>query len=778
MHPLFLSVPPSLRLPLSPSLFLALICAPPLAAFGDAPVEKLPSVVVNATPSIADKYQLPQVAESITAIRIEETINAIDAEDAVKYLPSVFLRKRNHGDTQAVMATRVWGVSSSARSLVFADGVLLSALIANNNSIGGPRWGLVAPAEIERVDMMYGPFAAAYAGNSMGAVMEITTRMPERFEAALTQTFAFQDFAQYATRGIYRTSQTAVNAGSRAGKFSCWISANHQDSHSQPLSYVTNATFPTGTSGGFAERNKLGAAANVVGASGLLHPRMTHAKFKAAYDFTPSVSAAYTFGLWRNVADSSVETYLTNAAGQPTYAGLAGFASGAYQLRQRHSSHSFAVRTDTKGDFDLEAAAGIYRMDQDQQRTPTTASTTTATTPGFGAAGRLAVLEGTGWSTLDLKAAWHPTGRHGAHVASFGVHDDRYRLVNPTYNTSDWLAGGPITSVATEGDGKTHTQALWVQDVWRVTPNVILTLGARYEEWHAFDGLNVSGTTAVRQPDVRNRGLSPKATLAWVPSLGSQPSALNSSSPWLVTASLGKAYRYATAAELYQLVSTGTTFTSPNPNLKPDDVVAAEFKLERRLDQGRIRVSFFQDDVHDAMIAQFNPLVPNSPTLFSYVSNVDHVRARGIEFVVQQDHVPIRGLEFTGSVTFLSARTLAMSGRASATAPVGAAIGKKLPNIPDWRAAFVATYRPGEHWALTVAGRYSDKLYTTLDEADVNPNTYQGFAAWFVTDARVHYRAARHWSASLGMDNFLNRKYFVFHPFPQRTFVIEMKCSI
>ena len=61
----------------------------------------------------------------------------------MKYLPSIFLRKRNYGDTQATMATRVWGVSSSARSLIFADGVPLTALIANNNTIGGPRWGLV-----------------------------------------------------------------------------------------------------------------------------------------------------------------------------------------------------------------------------------------------------------------------------------------------------------------------------------------------------------------------------------------------------------------------------------------------------------------------------------------------------------------------------------------------------------------------------------------------------------------------------------------------------------
>jgi iron complex outermembrane receptor protein len=767
----------SLRLSFSPSLPLRVVAALLFSVSAlsaqtstptSGPVEKLSPLVIAEKPSVAEKFLLPQVTESVTATRIEETINIVDPEDAVKYLPSVFLRKRNAGDTQAIMATRVWGVSSSARSLVYADGVLLTALIANNNSIGGPRWGLVAPAEIERVDLMYGPYAAAYAGNSMGAVMEITTRLPEKFEGSLQQTFAFQNFSQYGTNETFRTSQTAATVGSRAGKFSFWISANYQDSHSQPLGYVTNATFPTGTTGGYAANNKLGAPAQVVGASGLLHTRMTNAKFKAAYDLTPTLRAAYTIGAWRNDAGSSVSTYLTNAAGQPTFAGLAGFASGTYDLLQEHSAHSLSLRSDTRGAFDFEAIATLYRMDRDRQLSATTASATVATTPTVGTAGRVAVLGGTGWSTLDLKGTWRPGGKNSAaHIVTFGVHQNRNKLSNPTFNTADWRnAEAPYTSVATEGDGKTRTQALWAQDLWTISRELKLTVGARYEEFRASDGLNVNGATTVRQPTVTDHGFSPKAVLAYIPT-----------SDWLVTASIGKAYRFATAAELYQLVSTGTTFTSPNPNLKPDDVFATELKLQRNLPAGRIRLSLFQDDVHDAIIAQFNPLLPSSTQLFSFLSNVDHVRARGAELVLEQNNVLVRGLEFTGSLTYLDAKTLALSGRASATAAPGAALGKKLPNIPDWRASFVLTYRPDTRWSFTLAGRYSDKLWTTLDNTDVNPNTWQGFAAWFAADAHVNFHYNCEWNFSLGADNLLNRKYFIFHPFPQRTYFANVKYS-
>ena len=763
---------PSLRLSVSLSLLLSVAVSALSAqtpAPAPAPVEKLSPLVIREAPSVAEKFLLPQVTESVTATRIEETINIVDPEDAVKYLPSVFLRKRNYGDTQAIMATRVWGVSSSARSLVYADGVLLTALIANNN-IGGPRWGLVSPAEIERVDMMYGPYAASYAGNSMGAVMEITTRLPEKFEASLQQTFAFQNFSQYDTQDTYRTSQTAATVGHRLGQFSFWVSANYQDSYSQPLSYVTNATFPTGTTGGYAATSRLGAPAQVVGASGLLHTRMTNAKLKLAYDLTTTLRAAYTIGAWRNDADATAETYLRNTAGQPTFAGLAGFASGTYDLLQEHSAHSLSLRSDTRGAFDFEAIATLYRMDRDRQLTPTTASATTAATPTVGAAGRVAVLGGTGWSTLDLKGTWRPgkssaTTAAGAHTVTFGAQDQRAKLYNPTFNTADWRnADSPYTAIATEGSGKTRTQALWLQDVITFTPTLKLTAGARYEEFRASDGLNVNGPTTVRQPTVRDHGLSPKAVLAYTPS-----------ADWLVTASVGQAYRFATAAELYQLVSTGTTFTSPNPNLKPDDVLATELKLQRNLPAGRIRLSLFQDDIHDAIIAQFNPLLPGSTQLFSFLSNVDHVRARGAELVLEQNNVGIRGLEFTGSLTYLDAQTLALSGRASATAPAYAAIGKKLPNIPDWRASFVLTYRPDQRWAFSIAGRYSDKLWTTLDNTDVNPNTWQGFAAWFVADFHANLRLNRQWNAGLGVDNVLNRKYFIFHPFPNRTTVLNVK---
>jgi iron complex outermembrane receptor protein len=732
---------------------------------------KLHSINITAAPSererdrvtAVQRVTLPAIA-GISARKAEETVNLVDTEDAVKYLPSVFLRKRNYGDTQATMATRTWGVSSSARSLIFADGVPLTALVANNNTLGGPRWGLVSPSEIARIDMMYGPFSAAYAGNSMGAVMEITTRLPEKLEGSISQTQAMQRFDLYGTKSTYGTAQTTGDIGARFGKLSIRASGNYQNSESQPLSYVTGS-FPNGTTGGYPATNKLGAPANILGASGLLNTGMTNAKAKVAYDLAPNVRAAYTFGYWKNDASSSVDPFI-DKSGQPTFAGNSGFASGFYNLDQRHTSQSLSLRSDTQKMWDFELVGTTYSFGTDQQRTPTSASSTDMS---FGQPGRVAVLDGTGWTTFDAKGIWRPGGNvTSAHTLSFGIHHDRYVLENTTFNTPDWR-GGDFTTVFTEGDGKTQTQAVWAQDTWRLTPTLRFTFGGRYEWWKGYDGYNASGNTTVDQPEVSASKFSPKGSLAWSPSLF-----------WTVTGSVGKAYRFATASELYQLVSTGTTFASPNPDLKPDNVLASELRVERKADRTMMQVALFRDDIHDAIISQFLPLVPGSSQLYSYLANVDHVRSQGVEVVLGSNNLFVRGLELQGTATYTGAKTLALSGRASANAPAEAAIGKALPNIPKRRATFSATYRPDllQRLALTVAGRYSDKMYTTLDNTDVNPNTYQGFSSWFVMDTRANFRFDTHWSVGLGVDNVLNRKYFLFHPFPQRTFVGSLKYAL
>ena len=451
----------------------ALLAAPVTAAAQDADLT-LPTVTVAAPATASQlnapistetqRFALPQTTESVSGDQVRETVNIVDSEDAIKYLPSLFVRKRNNGDTQPVIETRTWGVNSSARSLVYVDDVPISALIANNNTIGAPRWGMVSPDQIKGVDFLYGPFAAEYPGNSEGGVLLITTKMPDTLTTTFSQTNAFQTFDIYKTNRTYATSQTSATVGDKTGRVSWFLSANHLDSESQPLMFITSSTIPGGTQGTIPALSKTGTVANVVGAGGILRSLQDSFTGKVSIDLTDWLKLNYSVNYWQNDTHSSVQSYLTDASGATTFGGVSGFANNTYNLEERHLMNAASLKTDTHGIWDAEAVITRYDFLTDTQISPSGVG------PGgsFKTTGLVTRLDGTGWSTQDVKGIWRPTGPIGSHEVSVGFHHDLYTLENPTLNATDWTtatAAGNGT-LSTAGQGKTQTEALWIQDAW------------------------------------------------------------------------------------------------------------------------------------------------------------------------------------------------------------------------------------------------------------------------------------------------------------------------
>ena len=548
----------------------AAFCVPAFAADADdADPRTVSSVVVRPLDeATADR---PLSAGAVEATQIATNINAVTAEDALKYLPGILVRRRHIGDTQAPISTRTSGVGASARSLVYADGVLLSALIGNNNSTASPRWGMVAPDEIERIEVLYGPFSAAYAGNSIGAVIRITTREPQGFEAQARVAGGVQRFSQYGTKGDYAVREAALGVGDRRGALSWRFSVNHLESDSQPLNYITAvrpaAAGPAGavTAGAIDHRNRLGAPIVVLGAGGLERQRQDSAKFKLAWEAGSAFKASYLVGSFANRTDAHADSYLRNALGQPVYSGalnLGGyayniaagaFAAGVYRLDEQHWMQALTLEGVATPQLRWQAIVTAYDYGRDAQRSPSVAL------PGglAGGAGAILDLSGTGWRTLDVKAIWTPQGSLAAHSVALGVHHDSYGLGSDRYATTDWISGGR-GALAAISRGRTRTEAAFVEDLIRLTPELSLTLGLRQERWRASDGLNFSLAPAlsVRQPELSADGTSPKAVVAWAPD-----------ADWRVTASVGRAYRFPTVSELYQAMTVGPDLKSPSPDL-------------------------------------------------------------------------------------------------------------------------------------------------------------------------------------------------------------------
>jgi iron complex outermembrane recepter protein len=739
------------------------------AALAQSDATDLPEVVIREKPSPLERYKIPNTSESITREKMADTVNVVDPEDAVKYMPSLSVRKRNNGDTQAILMTRTWGYGSSARSLVYVDDIPISALLANDNTRGGPRWGMVAPEEIERIDMMYGPFAAQHAGNSMGGVLQITTRMPDRLEATAKQTETLQHFDLYKTKDSYRTDQSGATLGHRIGNLSFFIAGSSTRSESQPVSVLTRSGAVANTSGAVAAVNKSGATANVVGMGGLLRTEMQNVKAKLAYDITPELKAAYTLGFWQNHGRSRVESYLRDSSGATTFgpADTTGAAAGGtfaganYILEQMQTSHALSLKSDTRGLWDFEGTLTHVHYDRDIQKQPT------GTTGGgtFTTNGRYTQMDGTNWTTADLKGIVRPHGPGGAHEGSFGAHFDRYILFAPTYLTANWSTEAPVTGKYADSRGNTQTTALWAQDVWRLTDTLRATIGGRYEYWETFDGFvqstSSSATNAASAKAGNRTAFSPKGSLAW-----------DFAPQWTVTGSAAKSTRFPTVSELYLSTGTGVNTTIANPALAPERANTYELSLETTLGDGKSRISLFHEDVTNALISQTTPASTGGTS--TYVTNVREIRNRGVEVAAQQNNVVIPGLDLAGSVTYVDAEIRKNPTWAGGTQTEG----KRVPNIPMRRATIAATYRPAEEWAFSTAARYQDRMATTMDNTDHVNKVYGSFDAFFVIDIRARYKHSENLEAALGVDNVNDNRYMLFHPFPQRTFIAELKLKL
>ena len=67
------------------------------------------------------------------------------------------------------------------------------------------------------------------------------------------------------------------------------------------------------------------------------------------------------------------------------------------------------------------------------------------------------------------------------------------------------------------------------------------------------------------------------------------------------------------------------------------------------------------------------------------------------------------------------------------------------------------------------------KQTLVIKNSDPVGHTYQGFEGYLVVDARATWRIDPHWSAAVGVDNLTDSDYFVFHPFPQRSALAELR---
>lgn len=164
---------------------------------GQQPAQDLGEITVTGKIMDETTVNMPAVVESVTAEGIER-INAMETSDVFKYMPGSYLRKLYPGGTNSPLIIRGNNSTMTGRTLVSADGMRLSDFTSSGHS-NAPKWFMVAPQEIEKVDVIYGPFSAALSGNSMSGTALITTHMPDSLEVDTSLKYFYQNAHVYKT---------------------------------------------------------------------------------------------------------------------------------------------------------------------------------------------------------------------------------------------------------------------------------------------------------------------------------------------------------------------------------------------------------------------------------------------------------------------------------------------------------------------------------------------------------------------------------------------------
>lgn len=800
--------------PLKP-LAAALAMALPLTAWSVAQDESAPASSQSSVElsgmtvsGNSDRPKVPKAVmatssiESVTAEQIRTGINAVSTAAVLEYQPSTHVRERYIGDVNGVLVMRVNSSIQAAETLVYADGMLISNLLGNSFNYA-PRWGVVGPAEIERVDLIYGPFSALYAGNSEGGVVNISTKMPNTLEVHAGVDYLEQQFSAMGSNSRYYGNHEALSLGNKVGDLRFLVSMDHTDNTGQPMTFNI-PTVASGSKTAIAGAIPVTGAFNFTGvtnqptlataAIGIDHSLQDNAKLKFAYDFSPSLTASYIFDNWQNKANKTAVSYLKNAnTGAAVYGGpvmINGLyytvASPAFSTQTSdYAMHGVKIKTNSGGLFDWEAAASLFRQDRDEIRTATASNSNVSLANAT--SGTLAVGNGTGWKNLDLRGDFRPDGgRNSRHQLSFGYHFDQYRLNTVTYNLT---AGSHFTtsnpgSVSALSKGQTETQALYLQDVWKFLPGWEWVTGARFERWQASDGNNLANNSNVFYPNRSASAFSPKLAVNY-----------QAGEDWGLRAAYGRATRFPTVNELFANITPQTTaggtlsaaqvaalpapYNAPtnNPNLKPERVDSFELTAEWRTERASWRHSLFAEYKTDAIIATTDA-VSLPGYLLSGNTNIDAIHTFGFETAAQEKDLGLRGLDLAASATWVKSTITADAGN-----PI--LVGTTQPRIPRFRATVVSTYHVNDKFSFSVNYRYSGpqnvSLYTAAAGYNVpNPNAYgTTVSSYSVVDVKALYQIDKNWSASLGINNLNNCVYYVNpNPYPMRTLFASVKYDL
>ena len=311
--------------------------------------------------------------------------------------------------------------------------------------------------------------------------------------------------------------------------------------------------------------------------------------------------------------------------------------------------------------------------------------------------------------------------------------------------------------LASDSGGRTSTQALFAQLGWRFSPNWEVTLGGRQEFWRSTEGFAENATLDLPYADRSLSTFSPKASLGWEPA-----------SRLRVQYSIARAVRFPIVQELFdnEIHTYGTALS--DAGLDPEIGVHHNLSIQRGLGGGRIEANIFRDDVDNTIFTQYQFI--QGKGIYSFLP-ISTVITNGLEVAFDERQVFHSPIDIEVNTTIADATI-------TANALQPSLVGKTFPRMPRVRMGLFGIYHVNASWLASLGARYVSDEYSDLDNGDHAVDVFGAIDPYLFLDLKVSYALPTGGRLSFGIDNLTDKKAFVYHPWPGRTFFAEFSVDV
>jgi len=715
---------------------------------------ELEEVVVTATKTPVTLREAPASVSVVTAEKIEKR-DVKDLDTVLREEVGVFDR-RGKGMAETVVNIQLRGFAGAERTLVLFDGQTM-----NSGYTASANWNILPVEDVERVEVVRGPFSALYGRYAMGGVVNIIPRIPEKLEVKAKAGYGTDDTTHY-----------FLSVGNRfLDRISLYAAYDQKSTNG----YATEMVTKTGVVGKPKPtdieveppreiKDKYGNEnVYLLGDKGDNWFDQQTYTLRGRWDLAPTtqVSLGYLRG-WYRYGYDQYQVKLKRAADGTKIDDSGKYYvyfqdEGVYQ-RFKVAPYNFlngiGARTTEIYNGSLEhrfwdrgrikLSLGLTN-EPDNWYTLPSAGATYDGGPGKLARTPSRLFQGELQSDL-------PLGKKNLLTLGMSYTYDHAR--NREFLLEDWNHQTSRTDLVYKAEGKDRVWGFYLQDRIEYPPHFTIYAGARYDRWKAYDGISEDLTRREEYAPNKVGSFCPKLAILFHPFF--EPADV------IFRFSAGKAFRYPTVYELYRtwVSSLGTTYQS-NPDLKPEKTrsweLGADATFWKRL---HFRLTYFENYMEDLI---YNATVSDNPLVIRKM-NAAKGLTRGAEAEIRIEATSFLDLFANG--TYLNAKITDNPDNPKSE-------DKQIPYVPRHMAnlGFDLHYGPVK---AGLVGHYSSKVFTTDDNSDKHDGVPGSWDPYWVWDFKAGWDFTKWSNIAFSVTNLFDREYYQSYLAPERKYFLEL----